>query len=112
MPKYRAGLDNVFHALADPTRRGVVERLSAGATTTMELARPFDLSLPSFTQHLGVLADAGVVRSTKTGRVRTYALVPDALDPADNWLAEQRRQWEQRLDRLDEFVRNLKEHDR
>jgi DNA-binding transcriptional ArsR family regulator len=103
------GLDQVFHALADPTRRRVVERLVTGSASTSELARPFDMALPSFTQHLKVLEGAGLVTSTKQGRVRTYRLAPAALALADGWMADQRRLWEQRLDQLDTFLDNLKE---
>jgi DNA-binding transcriptional ArsR family regulator len=102
-------LDQVFQALSDPTRRQVVERLVAGSASTSELAAPFAMSLPSFTQHLGVLEKAGVVTSSKTGRVRTYQLSPVALRAADGWLAEQRRLWEQRLDQLDRFLVTVKE---
>jgi DNA-binding transcriptional ArsR family regulator len=109
MPKRLEGVDRVFHALADPTRRKVVERLVSGPASTSELARPFDMSLPSFTQHLGVLEQAGLVTSHKEGRVRTYRLAPAALELADGWLAEQRRIWERRLDQLDAFVLDLKE---
>jgi DNA-binding transcriptional ArsR family regulator len=103
------GLDQVFHALADPTRRKVVERLVTGSASTSELARPFDMALPSFTQHLKVLEGAGLVTSTKQGRVRTYRLAPASLALADGWMADQRRLWEQRLDQLDTFLDNLKE---
>jgi DNA-binding transcriptional ArsR family regulator len=109
MPKHREGVDRVFHALADPTRRQVVERLVSGPVTTLELAEPFDMSLPSFTQHLALLEAAGMVASTKEGRVRTYRLAPAGLELADGWLAEQRRLWERRLDQLDAFVLDLKE---
>ena len=110
MPKHRDGIDRVFHALADPTRRQVVERLGSGPATTSELAQPFDMSLPSFTQHLALLEAAELVTSTKVGRVRNYHLAPVGLELADGWLAEQRRIWERRLDRLDAFVLELKEH--
>lgn len=103
-------LDQVFKALADPTRRQVIERLVSGPASTMELARPFDMALPSFTQHLGVLERAGLVTSTKSGRVRTYQLAPVALELADGWLAEQRRTWERRLDQFDDFVQTLEEN--
>lgn len=109
MPKHREGIDRVFHALADPTRRQVVERLVSGPATTSELAEPFDMSLPSFTQHLALLEAADLVASAKEGRVRTYRLAPTGLELADGWLAEQRRLWERRLDQLDSFVLNLKE---
>ena len=104
MPKQLDGLDRVFHALGDSTRRTVIERLVSGPASTTELAMPFDMALPSFTQHLGVLEGAGLVASAKTGRVRIYRLAPTALQLADGWLAEQRRLWEQRLDQFDEFV--------
>lgn len=109
MPKHRGGVDQVFHALADATRRQVIERLVSGPATTSELAQPFDMSLPSFTQHLAVLEAAQLVTSTKEGRVRTYHLAPAGLDLADGWLAEQRRIWEQRLDQLEALVLDLKE---
>jgi len=109
MPQQLLELDQVFHALADPTRRTVVERLGTGPASTSELARPFDMALPSFTQHLAVLEQAGLVTSTKQGRVRTYRLAPDGLTIADGWLARQRSIWEQRLDQLDTFLGTLKE---
>jgi DNA-binding transcriptional ArsR family regulator len=110
MPKHRDGIDQVFYALADPTRRQVVERLVSGPATTSDLAQPFDMSLPSFTEHLAVLETAELVSSTKAGRVRTYHLARAGLALADGWLAEQRRIWERRLDQLDAFVLDLKEH--
>lgn len=112
MPQQWEELDQVFQALADPTRRKVIERLVSGPASTSELARPFDMALPSFVQHLGVLERAGLVTSTKQGRVRTYRLARTALEVADGWLAEQRRLWEQRLDQLDEFLVAIKEQQR
>jgi DNA-binding transcriptional ArsR family regulator len=109
VPKQQVRLDQVFQALADPTRRQVIERLVSGPASTTELAEPFDMALPSFTQHLGVLERAGLVTSTKTGRVRTYRLAPAGLALADGWLADQRRTWERRLDQLDDFLASLKE---
>jgi DNA-binding transcriptional ArsR family regulator len=109
MPQQRAALDQVFHALADSTRRTVIERLATSSASTSELAAPFEMALPSFSQHLGVLERAGLVTSTKTGRVRTYRLTPAALEIADRWLAAQRRLWDQRLDQLDDFLVDLKE---
>jgi len=107
MPQRTVELDLVFRALSDGTRRQVVERLVAGSASTSELARPFAMALPSFTQHLEVLERAGLVTSSKTGRVRTYELVPATLGIADGWLAEQRRLWEARLDQLDDLLRAL-----
>ena len=79
MPNQSADLTRVFHALADPTRRAVLERLSRGPAAMTELARPFPMALPSFSQHLGVLEECGLVRSQKVGRVRTYRLAPEPL---------------------------------
>jgi DNA-binding transcriptional ArsR family regulator len=109
MPNRAAPLDGVFHALADPTRRAIVERLGRGPAATTELARPFAMALPSFTQHLGVLERCGLVASEKRGRVRTYRLRPDPLDAAHDWMAARRTEWEQRLDQLDEYLRTMKE---
>ncbi|WP_344862891.1 metalloregulator ArsR/SmtB family transcription factor [Planomonospora alba] len=109
MPKEQERLDQVFQALADPTRRKVIERLVSGPAATSELAEPFDMALPSFTQHLAVLERAGLVTSAKQGRVRTYRLSRAGLEAADGWLAEQRRLWERRLDQFDHFVTTLKE---
>lgn len=97
-------LDGLFAALADPTRRAVVERLGEGPAATTDLARPFDMALPSFTQHLGVLEASGIVRSTKRGRVRIWRLDPEGLGPATGWLTVQRERWEQRLDQLDDYL--------
>ncbi len=104
-----AGLDGVFHALSDPTRRQVVERLGQGPATTSDLARPFDMALPSFTQHLGVLERSGLVMSEKKGRVRTYRLAPQPLEDVGTWLTAQRALWTRRLDQLDTFLYHLKE---
>ena len=97
-------LPTVFHALADPTRLAVVERLSISPASASELAKPFAMALPSFTQHLDVLERAGLVTSHKEGRVRTYELVPAPLDDARDWLTVQRDLWTRRLDQLDDFL--------
>jgi DNA-binding transcriptional ArsR family regulator len=104
-----AQLNLVFQALADPTRRAVVERLSRGPTATSELAQPFKMALPSFLQHLDVLQKCGLVQSQKSGRVRTYELAPSTLKAAEDWMATQRTLWERRLDQLDSFLEDLKE---
>lgn len=109
MTKRPPPLTRVFQALADPTRLAVVERLSKGPAPTSELAAPFKMAMPSFLQHLGVLSECGLVRSKKTGRVRTYELAPGALKPAEDWLSTQRKLWEKRLDQLDGFLNDLKE---
>lgn len=94
-------LSDIFRGLADPTRRAVIERLSRGPAAVTELAQPFNMALPSFTQHLCVLEDCGLVTSAKIGRVRTYQLVPTSLARADAWLNRQRDHWNRRLDQLD-----------
>ena len=97
-------LGPVFRALADPTRRAVIERLEEGPASVRTLAQPFDMALPSFTQHLRVLEDAGLIRSVKHGRTRTVRLAPDGIRPAETWLARRREAWERRLDRLDAYA--------
>ena len=109
MPNQQTQLDRVFRALGDPTRRAVLRRLSAGSAPVSELARPFGMALPSFTQHLGVLEECGLVRSRKIGRVRTYRLVPQPLKAAERWMVQQRALWERRLDQLDKYLLELKE---
>jgi DNA-binding transcriptional ArsR family regulator len=105
MPKYREeALTDLFHALGDPTRRSIVERLARGPASVSELARPFDMALPTVVQHLGVLETAGIVSSAKVGRVRTYQLAVDALTPAAEWISRQRLPAERRLDRLATFL--------
>ncbi|MFP2924496.1 ArsR/SmtB family transcription factor [Pyxidicoccus sp. 3LG] len=99
-----ASLDQVFHALADPTRRLMVERLSRGPASVSELARPLTMSLPAVVQHLQVLEESGLVRSEKVGRVRTCRIEPMALRQAEQWINERRTLWERRLDRLGEFL--------
>ena len=101
--------DAVFHALSNATRRKVLEQLSAGPATVTELAAPFDMKLPSFVQHLSVLERSRLVRSRKRGRVRTYEIAPERFSVVEDWLTAQRRMWEARLDRFDEYVRQLKE---
>jgi DNA-binding transcriptional ArsR family regulator len=97
-------LDRVFQALADPTRRGMVERLVREPATVSELSRPLAMSLPAVMQHLQVLEDAGLVRSEKAGRVRTCRIEPDALRAAEAWVTGQRTAWETRLDRLGDYL--------
>jgi DNA-binding transcriptional ArsR family regulator len=105
VPKYQSeGLDRVFHALGDASRRAMVERLARGPASVSELARPFDMALPSVVQHLGVLEAAGIVTSAKVGRVRTCQLAAGALVPATDWIGRQRLPAERRLDRLGTFL--------
>ncbi len=102
-------IDHVFRALSDSTRRRVLERLSRSPASVSELARPFDMALPSFVQHMSILEDCGLVQSRKSGRVRTYQLVPKRLKLAEDWMVRQRALWEQRLDQLDTYLIDLKE---
>jgi DNA-binding transcriptional ArsR family regulator len=101
-------MDDVFRALADPTRRRVVEALTQHPASVSELAAPFKMALPSFLEHLKVLEGCGLVSSSKSGRVRTYRLAPGRLREAEDWLGQQRRIWEQRLDQLDAYLMKLK----
>ena len=103
-----AWLDLAFQALADPTRRGMLARLSQGPASVSELARPFRMSLPAVMQHLQALEMSGLVRSEKKGRVRTCQLEPKALSAAESWIAEQRALWEGRLDRLEDYLETLR----
>jgi len=103
MAKYGA-LDDIFVALADPTRRAVVRRLGEGSASVGELAQPFEITLPSFMKHVRTLESSGLIRTRKTGRVRMCTLNQDRLAVVDDWLTEQRRAWEQRTDRLEQFV--------
>jgi DNA-binding transcriptional ArsR family regulator len=100
-------LDSLFHALSDPARRAMVERLSRGPAAVSELARPLPMSLPAAMQHLGVLVAAGLVRSEKIGRVRTCAIEPQALSLAEQWINARRIEWDQRLDRLGDYLKSL-----
>jgi DNA-binding transcriptional ArsR family regulator len=100
-------VDDVFRALSDPTRRDVVARLTRSPASVSELAEPFAMTLPSFVQHLRVLESSGVVRSKKTGRVRTYQLVTKRLQFAEDWLVAQREEWEQRMDRFETYANNM-----
>ena len=100
-------LDRLFHALADPARRAIVERLTRGPAPVSELARPLPMSLPAAMQHLGVLEAAGLVRSEKVGRVRSCVIEPQALSRAEQWINARRVEWENRLDRLGEYLKTL-----
>ena len=105
-----AVIDGIFRALSDPTRRQVLERLSARPSSVSELAADYRMALPSFVAHLKVLEGAGLVRSKKQGRVRTYELAPDRLRVAEDWLGRQRFLWERRLDSLDAYLLSMKEN--
>jgi DNA-binding transcriptional ArsR family regulator len=97
-------LDLVFQALADPTRRSIVERLTRGPASVSELTQPLTMSMPAVMQHLRVLQDSGLVRSSKTGRVRTCEIEPTVLSTAEHWIGDRRSLWERRLSRLGDFL--------
>ncbi|GAB4005920.1 metalloregulator ArsR/SmtB family transcription factor [Glycomyces albus] len=109
MAQYSEELDGVFVALADPTRRDVIRRLGRGPASVGDLAREFPITLPSFMKHVRMLEANGLIRTAKSGRVRTCALRRDRLAVVDDWLAEQRRIWEERTDRLERFVTDPEE---
>lgn len=104
MAQYSTVLDDVFQALADPTRRAVLSRLGSGPATVGELAEPFDMTLPSFMKHIHLLERSGWIRTRKVGRVRACTIERSNLDAAGHWLQEQRAVWESRTDRLEGFV--------
>ena len=109
MPNETNSIDRIFSALADPTRRAVLARLCLGPTgfSVSELATPFAMALPSFTQHLAVLEECGLVRSEKIGRTRMVGLRPDALREAEKWMVSQRQHWETRLNQFDSYLKSL-----
>ena len=104
-------LDLMFQALADPTRRAIVERLSQGPASVSELAKPFDMSLPAVVQHLQALEHSGLVSSEKIGRVRTCRIEPEALSQAEQWINDRRTTWVRRLDRLGQFLAEAEDED-
>ena len=104
MLKQSDPLDVLFQALADPSRRSMIDRLSRGSASMSELAAPLDMSLPAVQQHLNVLEIAGIVSTRKIGRVRSCTLEPDVLNQAQQWIADRRALWGNRLDRLGMFL--------
>lgn len=105
MNAHAAQLDRVFHALGDPSRLAMVELLSRGPASVSELAAPFDMALPSVMKHLRVLEEGRLVRSKKSGRVRTYQLQPHVLATLDKWVSQRRAAYNQRFDRLERLLR-------
>lgn len=108
MENHSASLNNVFHALADPTRRSVIARLGRGSASIKELAEPFGLGLPSFLKHIKVLEGSGLIASEKVGRVRTCKLKRANLIAAEKWFDKQRAGWESRFDNLDTLLTTLR----
>lgn len=112
MANHLPQLDQVFGALSDATRRAIVMRLCGGEASVGELAKPFEMALPSLMKHIRILERSGLVASEKTGRVRTCFLQADALVTIEVWLAAQREVWEQRLDRLEVYIEKLKKEEK
>ncbi|NLE85238.1 MAG: helix-turn-helix transcriptional regulator [Myxococcales bacterium] len=112
MLEHHTAVDRVFHALGDPVRRALVDRLSRGPASVSELARPFDLTLAAVVQHVQVLEQSGVIRTEKVGRVRTCRLEPEGLAAAESWIAQRRSLWERRFDRLGALLDEEADHDR
>ncbi|MGE0180302.1 MAG: ArsR/SmtB family transcription factor [Sphingomonas sp.] len=102
-------LDRTFQALADPTRRGMLARLSRGPASVSDLARPLPMSLPAVLQHLQALEASGLVKSAKKGRVRTVSIEPASMSAAEHWFAQQRSIWEGRADRLEDYLATLQD---
>jgi DNA-binding transcriptional ArsR family regulator len=100
MPSKKANIDRIFHALGDPTRRAIVEKLSAGPVSVSRLAKPLDITLAAVVQHLQVLEKSGLIHTEKVGRVRTCRIEPAGLSAAERWIGERRSLWERRLNRL------------
>ena len=104
MLNYQDGLTTTFHALADPARRAMIERLCSGPASVSELAKPFRMSLPAVVQHLQILETSGLIRTEKVGRVRTCRIESKALQNVERWVNERRALWERRFDRLGAFL--------
>ena len=104
MRKQKPNIDRVFHALGDPTRRAIVEKLSEGPISVSRLAEPLDITLAAVVQHLQVLEESGLVQTEKVGRVRTCSIQPDGLSAAAQWIGDRRSMWERRLDRLGDLL--------
>jgi DNA-binding transcriptional ArsR family regulator len=111
MANQSAHLSEVFYALADPTRRSIIGTLGAGPASVSTLASPFAMALPSFMKHLAILERSGMIRSRKSGRVRTCELRPAALTQAEQWIVAQRALWEARSDRMTAFAEKLHQED-
>jgi len=104
MPNRRVNIDRVFHALGDPTRRAIVEKLSKGPISVSQLAKPFEITLAAVVQHLQILVESGLVHTEKVGRVRTCGIEPAGLSVAQQWIDERRSTWEERFDRLGDLL--------
>ena len=109
MHKKKPDIDRVFHALGDPTRRAIMEKLSAGPISVSRLAEPLNITLAAVVQHLQVLQESGLIQTEKSGRVRTCRIEPAGLSAAEQWIADRRSTWERRLDRLGDVLAELDE---
>jgi DNA-binding transcriptional ArsR family regulator len=109
MLNYKPALDQAFHALSDPARRVMVERLAKGPASVSELAKPLPMTLSAVVQHLAVLEASGLVKSQKVGRVRTCRLHKEALMAAETWFTNRRAAWEHDLDRLEKYLEETKD---
>ncbi len=112
MAQYQEQLSGVFQALADPTRRAVLARLGKGPASISELAKPFDMTLPSFMKHIHFLEESGWIQTRKAGRVRMCAIEKQPFAAVEAWLSEQRALWEGRTDRLEPFVTTARKKDK
>lgn len=112
MDNFSPELDTVFLAFADSTRRAVLRQLGQGPASVSDLAAPFDMALPPFMKHIRTLENAGLITTEKVGRVRTCELCPDRYAEVEEWLKDQRRQWDSRYQKLDQLIEKLKERDR
>lgn len=112
MVKYKASLDSTFAALSDPTRRAILTRLRKGSASVMELAEPFQFSLPAISKHLRVLERAGFIHRTKEGRVHRLQLVAQPMKDAAEWIENYRAFWEGQLDSLADYLGTLKKKER
>jgi DNA-binding transcriptional ArsR family regulator len=104
MPRKKPDIDRVLHALGEPTRRAIVEKLSQGPISVSRLAEPLDITLAAVVQHLQVLEESGLVQTEKLGRVRTCSLAPGGLVVVERWISDRRSMWERRLDRLGDLL--------
>ena len=111
MPAKKADVDRVFHALGDPTRRAIVQKLSRGPISVTRLAEPLAITLAAVVQHLQVLEESGLVHTEKVGRVRTCRIEPRGLAVAEQWIRDRRTIWERRLDRLGDLLAEPDEDD-
>ena len=112
MDNHPDDLSGLFQAFADPTRRVVLARLARGSTSVSDLAKPFDMALPSFMKHIRFLESRNLIRTRKVGRVRTCEINRERFADAESWLSEQRALWEGRADRLEDFVTQVQQEQR